>query len=512
MAGSFDTRANTTTCPDRSRASIAAGHGRWRPARCSSHRTSCVTVAHFAGVRAQHPAQLLRSLSRFNGRTQKALRMFFSQRSAISGWLADQSAAIRSGPALSVHLHESAVQRSHERRGRPAHKRVGPHSSPHLRPPSRGRYDFEPCKSCSGMRRLHDDDLCARAQRGGLGVRVRSTGCDGRALVSASGCGQPRHGPAPVFISNDSRHGSCASVRCRLQAFASNRPQRITGFAANMASRRVRCTQCFIFQPLDAHFNEVIPALASMVCRNAEPRCIRFAEDQIHIRELHIFGQFFFQRWRIAPGLTRGLQPGCQAGRRDARALISRTFEQDCRHSRPRWLQHGLAVYSVRSSALESRQSRRNFRWRNSHEEMPASRCRTDALYYCLVFAEKPSSSFSLHRGFGCRVALRMKQMQAQIVAEFKVTLGKDFDIVAEAPSTRRAKSIPWRQITPASWQRCEAPYRRFGFRSRVCDIQYRMTTDQAEAPRTEGHIRTNFYSQGSGSSGSSGIRCRKDR
>jgi hypothetical protein len=29
-----------------------------------------------------------------------------------------------------------------------------------------------------------------------------------------------------------------------------------------------------------------------------------------------------------------------------------------------------------------------------------------------------------------------MKQMQAQIVAEFKVTLGKDFAIVAEAPST----------------------------------------------------------------------------
>src|SRR5712691_4368124 len=64
-----------------------------------------------------------------------------------------------------------------------------------------------------------------------------------------------------------------------------------------------------------------------------------------------------------------------------------------------------------------------------------------------------------------------MKQMQAQIVAEFKVTLGKDFDIVAEAPSTPPSKvfTLANRNNRLASRQRREAHYRRFGFRSGIC-------------------------------------------
>ena len=36
----------------------------------------------------------------------------------------------------------------------------------------------------------------------------------------------------------------------------------------------------------------------------------------------------------------------------------------------------------------------------------------------------------------GVQLPYDLKQMQAQLVAEFKVLLGKDFDIAAEAPTT----------------------------------------------------------------------------
>jgi Domain of unknown function (DUF4410) len=101
-----------------------------------------------------------------------------------------------------------------------------------------------------------------------------------------------------------------------------------------------------------------------------------------------------------------------------------------------------------------------------------------------------------------------MKQMQAQIVAEFKVTLGKEFDIVAEAPSTQPSKVYTLAtEIT--AWHPGNAAKRLLvglGSGRESADIQYRVTDGSGKKLLDrKDTIRTNFYSQGAGSSGTLG-------
>jgi len=107
-------------------------------------------------------------------------------------------------------------------------------------------------------------------------------------------------------------------------------------------------------------------------------------------------------------------------------------------------------------------------------------------------------------------VAYDMKQMQAQIVAEFKSHLGKDFDIVAEHPQLRRASLYPGDRITldPATLRSALSSV---WFRSRSADIQYRMT-DGSGKKLLERKTRFGPTStrRGPGRAGRSGIRLPK--
>jgi len=98
-----------------------------------------------------------------------------------------------------------------------------------------------------------------------------------------------------------------------------------------------------------------------------------------------------------------------------------------------------------------------------------------------------------------------MKLMQTQLVPEFKVMLGREFDIVAEPPTTPQGTVYTLDgEIT--GWRPGNAAKRLLvglGSGREASDIQYRVTdgsgTKVLERMET---IRTNFYSQGAGSSG----------
>jgi hypothetical protein len=101
-----------------------------------------------------------------------------------------------------------------------------------------------------------------------------------------------------------------------------------------------------------------------------------------------------------------------------------------------------------------------------------------------------------------------MKQMQAQIVAEFKVTLGKDFDIVAEAPTTPPSKVYTLATEVTA-WHAGNAAKRivvGLGSGRESADIQYRVTDGSGKKVlERKDTIRTSFFSQGAGSTGTIG-------
>jgi hypothetical protein len=98
-----------------------------------------------------------------------------------------------------------------------------------------------------------------------------------------------------------------------------------------------------------------------------------------------------------------------------------------------------------------------------------------------------------------------MKMMQAQTVAELKVTLGKDFDIVAEAPSTAHG-NVYSLAVEIAAWRHGNAAKRvlvGFGSGREATDIQYRVTDGSGKnVLERKDTIRTNFFSQGAGSVG----------
>jgi hypothetical protein len=105
----------------------------------------------------------------------------------------------------------------------------------------------------------------------------------------------------------------------------------------------------------------------------------------------------------------------------------------------------------------------------------------------------------------GVNLPYDMKLMQAQIIPEFKVMLGKEFDVVAEAPDAP-ARSVYTLNAEITDWRPGNAAKRLLvgmGSGREASDVQYRVTdTTGKSVVERKDTIRTNFYSQGAGSTG----------
>jgi hypothetical protein len=101
-----------------------------------------------------------------------------------------------------------------------------------------------------------------------------------------------------------------------------------------------------------------------------------------------------------------------------------------------------------------------------------------------------------------------MKLMQAQLVAEFKTMLGKDFDIVAETPNAPQG-AVYTLDAEITDWHPGNAAKRilvGLGSGRETTDIQYRVADGSGKkVVEHKDTIRTNFYSQGAGSTGTLG-------
>jgi hypothetical protein len=108
----------------------------------------------------------------------------------------------------------------------------------------------------------------------------------------------------------------------------------------------------------------------------------------------------------------------------------------------------------------------------------------------------------------GVELPYDMKLMQLQLVAELKVELRKEFTIVAEAPAAAEGALYTLDgEIT--GWRPGNAAKRLvvgLGSGREASDVQYRVTDSAGKnvLERTD-TVRTNFYSQGAGSSGTLG-------
>jgi hypothetical protein len=105
----------------------------------------------------------------------------------------------------------------------------------------------------------------------------------------------------------------------------------------------------------------------------------------------------------------------------------------------------------------------------------------------------------------GVELPYDMKLMQTQLVPEFKVMLGKQFDIVTEAPATPQG-AIYTLDAEITAWRPGNVAKRvlvGLGSGREASDIQFRVTDGAGKhvVDRTE-TIRTNFFSQGAGSTG----------
>jgi hypothetical protein len=98
-----------------------------------------------------------------------------------------------------------------------------------------------------------------------------------------------------------------------------------------------------------------------------------------------------------------------------------------------------------------------------------------------------------------------MKQMHAQMVAEFKVMLGKQFEVVAEPPTAPKG-NVYTIDAEILSWRAGNAAKRilvGLGSGREAADIQYRVTDSTGKKLlEKKDTIRTQFASQGAGSSG----------
>ena len=126
-----------------------------------------------------------------------------------------------------------------------------------------------------------------------------------------------------------------------------------------------------------------------------------------------------------------------------------------------------------------------------------------------LTAQEKPTlvvNAFTT--GQGVELPYDLKQLHGQLVAELKVMLGKEFTVAAEAPATPSGKVFTLDGEIVA-WRPGNAAKRilvGMGSGREASDIAYRVTdAGGAKVVDKKDTIRTNFYSQGSGSTGTLG-------
>jgi hypothetical protein len=105
----------------------------------------------------------------------------------------------------------------------------------------------------------------------------------------------------------------------------------------------------------------------------------------------------------------------------------------------------------------------------------------------------------------GVELPYDMKLMQTQLIPEFKVMLGKDFDIVTEPPAAPQG-TVYSLDAEITGWRAGNVAKRLIvglGSGRESSDIQFRVTDGAGKKVlEREETIRTNFYSQGAGSSG----------
>lgn len=105
----------------------------------------------------------------------------------------------------------------------------------------------------------------------------------------------------------------------------------------------------------------------------------------------------------------------------------------------------------------------------------------------------------------GVELPYDTKLMQTQLLAEFKVMLGKEFDTVAEAPATPQG-TIYTLDAEITGWRPGNAAKRLLvglGSGREATDIQYRVTDGSGKKVlERKDTVRTNFFSQGAGSTG----------
>jgi hypothetical protein len=108
----------------------------------------------------------------------------------------------------------------------------------------------------------------------------------------------------------------------------------------------------------------------------------------------------------------------------------------------------------------------------------------------------------------GVELPYDLKQLHGQLVAELRVMLGKEFSVTGEAPASATSKVFTLDGEIVA-WRPGNAAKRLFvgmGSGREASDIAYRVTdASGAKVLDKKDTIRTNFYSQGAGSTGTLG-------
>jgi hypothetical protein len=105
----------------------------------------------------------------------------------------------------------------------------------------------------------------------------------------------------------------------------------------------------------------------------------------------------------------------------------------------------------------------------------------------------------------GVELPYDIKQLQAGLVADLRVQIGKEYEVVAEVPSAPQG-SVYTLTGEVTGWRPGNAAKRLvvgLGSGREASDIHYRVTDNSSQnvIDRTD-TIRTNFYSQGAGSIG----------
>lgn len=105
----------------------------------------------------------------------------------------------------------------------------------------------------------------------------------------------------------------------------------------------------------------------------------------------------------------------------------------------------------------------------------------------------------------GVKLPYDMEVLQAQLVAEFDVMLGKQFDIVAERPASP-PDTIYTLEAEIAAWRPGNAAKRLLvglGTGREASELRYRIIDRSGQTVlERDDTIRTNFYSSGAGSTG----------